>query len=629
MKRKSKLFSFLACFDNFRDPKKSDGTDFMREKIRNVAIIAHIDHGKTTLIDQLLKQANLFRENEVTAERMMDSNDLEKERGITIYAKHTSLPYEGYTINLIDTPGHADFSGEVERVLGMVQSVLLLVDAQEGPMPQTRFVLSKSLKMGLKPIVIINKIDKPNADPDHALNLTFDLFVELGADDRQLDFPHIYASGVMGYAIRELNDPKVDLSPLFQLIIEKVSPPEGEEDEPFLMQVSTLSYNDFLGRQVTGRILAGSVSQGQTVLLAGREREELCKISRVEGYRGIKKVELPLGITGDIVNLSGLQNAMIGDTICDPSRQTRLPAIPLDEPTISIRFSVNSSPLVGKEGKHVTMNKIRERLQKEKRANISYRIEEDEDETIQVCGRGELHLSILIETMRREGYEFSISKPEVVFKKEGANLQEPFEELFIEVPEEHSGSVIEQLSRRKGELQTLSTNEHQITSIHFLIPMRGLMGFRSPFLTMTRGKGILTSLFHSYQDYRGEMEGRHQGVLISNCSGEATAYSLFALQERGSLFISPGQQVYEGMIIGEHSRENDLVVNPVRGKQLTNIRAAGSDENIVLTPPVVLTLERAIGYIESDELLEITPRSIRMRKRELSENERKKRSRSS
>ncbi len=599
-----------------------------RTNIRNIAIIAHIDHGKTTLIDQLLKQANLFRENEATDERMMDSNDLEKERGITIFAKHTSLPYKDTVINIIDTPGHADFSGEVERVLGMVQSVLLLVDAQEGPMPQTRFVLSKSLKMGLKPILVINKIDKPNANPDRALNLTFDLFVELGANNEQLDFKHIYASGIGGYAIKELGDEKVDMTPLFDLILEGVEPPAGDENGLFLMQVSTLSYSDYLGRQVTGRILSGSVKPNQQVLLSGENgKSELCKISKVEGYSGIRKVDLQEGFTGDIVSLSGLANAMIGDTISDPNNHERLPPIPLDEPTISVKFMVNSSPLVGKEGKHVTMNKIRERLLKEKRANISYRITDNGEETIEVCGRGELHLSVLIETMRREGYEFSISKPVVVLKKIDGQVFEPFERVFIEVPEEFSGTVIETLSRRKGEMQNLSTNEHGISSIEFVMPMRGLMGYRNDFLTQTRGKGILTSLFHAYEPFKGEIAGRHNGVLISNSAGQATAYSIFTLQDRGIMFIQPGQDIYEGMVIGEHNRENDLVVNPVRPKQLTNIRASGSDENILLTPPRMLNLEQAIDFIEKDELIEVTPKSIRLRKQELSEGDRKKRGR--
>ena len=599
-----------------------------RQNIRNIAIIAHIDHGKTTLIDQLLKQVNLFRENEATDERMMDSNDLEKERGITIFAKHTSLPYKDTVINIIDTPGHADFSGEVERVLGMVQSVLLLVDAQEGPMPQTRFVLSKSLKMGLKPILVINKIDKPNANVDRALNLTFDLFVELGATDEQLDFKHIYASGIGGYAIKEMDDEKVDMTPLFDMILDAVEAPKGDEKGLFLMQVSTLSYSDYLGRQVTGRVLSGSVKPGQQVLLSGENgKSELYKITKVEGYRGIKKVEFQEGTTGDIICLSGLTNAMIGDTVSDPNNSKRLPPIPLDEPTISVKFMVNSGPLVGKEGKHVTMNKIRERLLKEKRANISYKINDSGDDAIEVCGRGELHLSVLIETMRREGYEFSISKPVVVLKKIDGEIFEPFERVFIEVPEEFSGSIIETLSKRKGEMQNLSTNEHGISSIEFVMPMRGLMGYRSDFLTQTKGKGILTSLFHSYQPHKGEIEGRHNGVLISNSAGQATAYSIFALQDRGIMFIQPGQEIYEGMVIGEHNRDNDLVVNPVRGKQLTNVRASGSDENIILTPPRILNLEQAIDFIELDELIEVTPKSIRLRKAELTENERKRRGR--
>jgi GTP-binding protein len=600
-----------------------------RKNIRNIAIIAHIDHGKTTLIDQLLKQANLFRENEATDERMMDSNDLEKERGITIFAKHTSLPFKDTIINIIDTPGHADFSGEVERVLGMVQSVLLLVDAQEGPMPQTRFVLSKSLKMGLKPILVINKIDKPNANVDRALNLTFDLFVELGANDAQLDFKHIYASGIGGYAINDIADEKKDMTPLFDLIVNAVEPPSGDENGLFLMQVSTLSYSDYLGRQVTGRVLSGSVKPGQQVLLSGSNgKSESYKVTKVEGYRGIKKVEFQEGCTGDIICISGLTNAMIGDTVSDPNNHERLPPIPLDEPTISVKFMVNSSPLVGKEGKHVTMNKIRERLLKEKRANISYRINDSGDDAIEVCGRGELHLSVLIETMRREGYEFSISKPVVVLKKIEGEIYEPFERVFIEVPEEFSGSIIETLSKRKGEMQNLSTNEHGISSIEFIMPMRGLMGYRSDFLTQTKGKGILTSLFHSYEPHKGEIEGRHNGVLISNSMGQATAYSIFSLQERGVMFIQPGQEIYEGMVIGEHNRDNDLVVNPVRGKQLTNVRASGSDENIILTPPRILNLEQAIDFIEVDELIEVTPKSIRLRKQELTENERKRRGRS-
>ncbi len=600
-----------------------------RKNIRNIAIIAHIDHGKTTLIDQLLKQANLFRENEATDERMMDSNDLEKERGITIFAKHTSLPFKDTIINIIDTPGHADFSGEVERVLGMVQSVLLLVDAQEGPMPQTRFVLSKSLKMGLKPILVINKIDKPNANVDRALNLTFDLFVELGANDAQLDFKHIYASGIGGYAINDIADEKKDMTPLFDLIVNAVEPPSGDENGLFLMQVSTLSYSDYLGRQVTGRVLSGSVKPGQLVLLSGSNgKSESYKVTKVEGYRGIKKVEFQEGSTGDIICISGLTNAMIGDTVSDPNNHERLPPIPLDEPTISVKFMVNSSPLVGKEGKHVTMNKIRERLLKEKRANISYRINDSGDDAIEVCGRGELHLSVLIETMRREGYEFSISKPVVVLKKIEGEIHEPFERVFIEVPEEFSGSIIETLSKRKGEMQNLSTNEHGISSIEFIMPMRGLMGYRSDFLTQTKGKGILTSLFHSYEPHKGEIEGRHNGVLISNSMGQATAYSIFSLQERGIMFIQPGQEIYEGMVIGEHNRDNDLVVNPVRGKQLTNVRASGSDENIILTPPRILNLEQAIDFIEVDELIEVTPKSIRLRKQELTENERKRRGRS-
>lgn len=597
-----------------------------REKIRNIAIIAHIDHGKTTLLDSLLKQANIFRENELIPERIMDSNDQEKERGITIFAKHTSLFFEDFKINIIDTPGHADFSGEVERILGMVNSVLLLVDAQEGPMPQTRFVLSKSLQMGLKPIVVLNKIDRPHADPDRVLNETFDLFAELGANDEQLDFRYCYASGLSGFAMQHLNDPRLNMRPLFELIISAVLPPAGSEESPFLMQAATISYDDYVGRQACGRILEGVVRKGQPIVHVDESgNQKRCTVVKIEGHLGIHKVEMEEAAVGDIVSLSGIADVTIGDTLCDPREIVCLPRIKIDEPTISVDFTVNSSPFVGRGGKHVTMNKIRARLEREKRSNISLRIEDDkEQDFITVAGRGELHLAVLIEAMRREGYEFSISKPKVITKEIDGVKCEPIERVHIEVPEEFAGSVIEELSRRRGEMQQLHTNEHKITRIEFLLPTRGLMGYRNEFLTMTRGLGILTSIFEEFSPWRGAIPGRVRGVLISINAGKTSGYACFNLQDRGVLFVSPGEEVYEGMVVGENSRDNDLIVNVTKGKQLTNVRASGSDENIILIPARKFTLEQAIDYIQDDELIEVTPDAIRMRKRFLTENERKR-----
>lgn len=599
-----------------------------REKIRNIAIVAHIDHGKTTMLDSMLKQANIFRANQVVAERMMDSNDQERERGITIFAKHTSIPYLDYHINIIDTPGHADFSAEVERILGMVSTVLLLVDAQEGPMPQTRFVLSKSLKMGLKPIVVVNKIDRPFADPDRALDLTFDLFTELGATDEQLDFSYCYASGLSGFATKHIDDPRVDMKPLFDLIVEKVAPPPGDVNAPFLMQASTLFYDDYVGRQACGRILNGKVSKGQTIAHVNRDGKSVrAQITKIEGHRGLEKIELQEAACGDIVVLSGMPEVMIGDTLCDVSKPVTLPPIQLDEPTISIDIAVNSSPFAGRSGKHVTMNKLRERLEREKKANISLRIDLEDAEFITVQGRGELHLSVLIEAMRREGFEMSLSKPKVILKQENGVTLEPIERVSIEVPETYAGPIIEEMSKRKGEMQHLETSAEGITKLEFMIPTRGLMGYRNDFLTKTRGLGILTSLFDHYGEFKGAIQGRLPGVLISSNTGKATGYAAFTLQERGALFVGPGDEVYEGMIVGEHARDNDLVINICKEKQLTNVRASGSDENIILTPPQKFTLERAINYIESDELVEVTPGVIRMRKKYLTENDRKKYSR--
>lgn len=598
-----------------------------KDHIRNIAIVAHIDHGKTTLLDALLKQSNIFRKNQAVGERMMDSYDQEKERGITIFAKHTSVFFDDYKINIIDTPGHADFSAEVERILGMVSTVLLLIDAQEGPMPQTRFVLSKSLKMGLKPIVVVNKIDRPFATPDQALDLTFDLFSELGATNEQLDFHYCYASGLTGFAIKGINDERVDMRPLFEMIVEHVAPPVGEEAEPFLMQASTIFYDDYVGRQACGRIRCGKITKGDYVMHVDRNgTQKRCQITRIEGHIGLEKHEIDVGYTGDIVILSGIPDVTIGDTLCDPTKIVSLPPILLDEPTVSIDITVNTSPFVGRSGKHVTMNKLRERFEREKRANISLKIDfaSTDQEVVTVAGRGELHLAVLVEAMRREGFEMSLSKPRVIIKEQDGVKLEPFEMATVEVPEEYAGGVIEELSRRKGEMQSLVTTPEGVTRMQFLIPTRGLMGYRSAFLTQTRGLGILTSIFEAYSPLAGAIPGRKLGVMISNAAGRSTPYAAFSLQERGVLFVGPGDEVYEGMVVGEHSRDNDLVINVTREKQLTNVRASGCDENIILVPPRRFTLEQAMDYIQDDELVEVTPAQIRMRKRYLSEGDRKR-----
>jgi GTP-binding protein len=560
----------------------------------------------------------------------MDSYDQEKERGITIFAKHTCVFHDDYKINIIDTPGHADFSGEVERVLGMVNSVLLLIDAQEGPMPQTRFVLSAALKMGLSPIVVLNKIDRPHANPDRALNQTFDLFLELGANDEQLDFSYIYASGVNGYAIAKLGDTPKDLGPLFDLIIKVAPAPPGNLELPFLMQAATISYDDYVGRQACGRILEGKIAKGGTVVRIDRNgNHSNHKIAKIEGHLGLKKVELEIAGAGDIVTLSGIPEVEIGDTLSDIEHIVQLPPITLAEPTVSVEFIVNTSPFAGKDGKHITMNKLRERLMKEKRANISLKIDEipGRDDAIRVCGRGELHLAVLIEAMRRENFEMGISKPKVITKEVDGVLLEPMERVHVEVPENFSGTVIEDLSRRKGEMRSLTTSEHGLTTMQFLVPTRGLMGYRNDFLTRTSGLGILTSIFEVFAPWKGDLAGRTRGVMISNSGGKANGYGLFNLQDRGSLFVKPGDEVYDGMVVGEHARDNDIVVNATKAKQLTNIRAAGSDENIILTPPRKFTLEQAIDYIDDDELVEVTPNFIRLRKIFLNENDRKRHSR--
>lgn len=596
-------------------------------KIRNIAIIAHIDHGKTTLLDGIMKTTQTFQEHEEVPDRIMDSNDQEKERGITIFAKHTSVVYKDVKINIIDTPGHADFSGEVERILGMVNSVLLLVDAREGPMPQTRFVLKKALEAGLCPIVVINKIDRPHSDPDRVLNEVFDLFIELGATDEQTDFAHCYASAIKGYALEEPDDEPKDLTPLFNLILDKAPPPTGDPDAPFLMQCATLHYDKYLGRQATGRIMNGSVKMGDEVICIDRDGVEIKKrITRIETYLGIVKVEQQEAFCGDIVCLTGFEKVLVGDTLCSPKKIVKLKAIDLEEPTLSVDFMVNSCPFSGKDGKHLTMNKIKDRLQEEKKANISLRISLDSEdkEKVTVAGRGELHLAVLIESMRRENFEMCISKPKVLLKMIDGKKHEPIERVYIEVPEEYSGTLIEELSMRKGEMQSLETDEHGNTKMEFLMPTRGLMGWRGSFLTKTRGQGILTSLFDSFAPWKGDIPHRSRGVFISNQTGRVNGYACFNLQDRGTLFVKPGDDVYEGMIVGENSRTNDLVVNVIKGKQLTNVRSSGTDEMIQLTPPRTFILEQAIDYIADDELLEVTPTNIRLRKRILKESDRKR-----
>ncbi|HRW58428.1 MAG TPA: translational GTPase TypA [Chlamydiales bacterium] len=597
------------------------------EKIRNIAIIAHIDHGKTTMLDSLLRQSQIFQSHEIPPERAMDSYDQEKERGITIFSKHTSIYFNDYKINIIDTPGHADFSGEVERVLGMINSVILLVDAKEGPMPQTRFVLKKSLEMGLCPIVVLNKIDRPHANPERALNLTFDLFVELGATDKQLDFPYCYASGLDGFAYLDENHPKKDMKELFELIVDKVPAPTGDLDAPFLMQVATIDYDDYLGRQACGRILEGTIKKNDLIQCINHQGQKVnFRAQKIEGYSGLKKVEMESAGVGDIVAIAGMETVTIGDLFCN-EKNTKTPSpISIEEPTLSIDIMVNSSPFAGRDGKNLTMNKIKDRLLHEKKSNVTLKIDlpEKEIDKITVSGRGELHLAILLEAMRREGYEITVSKPQVILKQIDGQTCEPIELAHIEVPEEFSGSVIKEVSKRKGELQSLHTNEHLISIMDFLIPTRGLMGLNSVLLSMSRGLAILTSIFEKFAPHKGPIPARLEGSLISMNAGDANPYACFNLQKRGALFIAPGSGVYEGMIVGENNKENDLIVNITKGKQLNNIRSAGKDENIILTPPIRFTLEEAINYIKDDEYVEITPKHIRLRKKYLNEIDRKR-----
>jgi GTP-binding protein len=601
-------------------------------KIRNIAIIAHVDHGKTTLVDQLLRQAGTFADHQQLNDRVMDSNDIEKERGITILAKNCSIRYDDTHINIVDTPGHADFGGEVERVLSMVDGVLLLVDAVEGPMPQTRFVTKKALAQGLKPIVVVNKVDRPSARVDEVLNMTFDLFVELGATDDQLDFPVVYASGLQGFSGLSPDVREGDMKPLFNAILEHIPVRDDDPNAGLQLQICSLDYSTYVGRIGIGRIHRGRIKAGQNVVMRlGPEGEILSrKINQVLKFEGLERCLVDEAEAGDIVLINGIEDIGIGYTICDAQNPEALEAIEVDEPTLTMNFCVNTSPFAGKEGKFVTSRQIRERLKKELNHNVALRVQETADETVfEVSGRGELHLTILLENMRREGYELAVSRPRVVVKEINGEKHEPFEMLTVDVEDPHQGGVMEELGRRKGEMLNMSSDGMGRTRLEYRIPARGLIGFQGEFLTMTRGTGLMSHIFDSYQPVKpGNLGERRNGVLISQDNGEAVAYSLDKLQERGQMFVSPGDPVYEGMLIGIHSRDNDLIVNPIKTKQLTNVRASGKDEAIVLTPPIRVSLEYAIEFIADDELVEITPKSIRLRKRYLTENERKKASRS-
>ncbi|HFC8838899.1 GTP-binding protein TypA [Neisseria sp. HMSC075C10] len=596
------------------------------KQIRNIAIIAHVDHGKTTLVDQLLRQSGTFRSNQQVEERVMDSNDLEKERGITILAKNTAIEYEGYHINIVDTPGHADFGGEVERVLGMVDCVVLLVDAQEGPMPQTRFVTKKALALGLKPIVVINKIDKPSARPSWVIDQTFELFDNLGATDEQLDFPIVYASGLSGFAKLDENDESSDMRPLFDTILKHTPAPSGSADETLQLQISQLDYDNYTGRLGIGRILNGRIKPGQVVAVMNHEEQVAQgRINQLLGFQGLERVPLEEAEAGDIVIISGIEDIGIGVTITDKDNPKGLPMLSVDEPTLTMDFMVNTSPLAGTEGKFVTSRQIRDRLQKELLTNVALRVEDTADaDVFRVSGRGELHLTILLENMRREGFELAVGKPRVVFREINGQKCEPYENLTVDVPDDNQGAVMEELGRRRGELTNMESDGNGRTRLEYHIPARGLIGFQGEFLTLTRGTGLMSHVFDDYAPVKPDMPGRHNGVLVSQEQGEAVAYALWNLEDRGRMFVSPNDKVYEGMIIGIHSRDNDLVVNPLKGKKLTNVRASGTDEAVRLTTPIKLTLEGAVEFIDDDELVEITPQSIRLRKRYLSELERRR-----
>ncbi len=610
----------LSCFE-----KK-----FVIENLRNIAIIAHVDHGKTTLVDKLLQQSGTLGDRAEIVERMMDSNDLEKERGITILSKNTALRWNDYRINIVDTPGHADFGGEVERVLSMVDSVLLLVDAVDGPMPQTRFVTAKAFAMGFKPIVVINKIDRPGARPDWVLDQTFELFDNLGATDEQLDFPVVYASALNGFAGLEADVTGGDMTPLFQAIIDNVSHPDVDPDAPFQLQVSSLDYNSYVGLIGIGRIKQGKVSKNTVVKVIDAEGGiRNGRILQPLGFNGLERVEVDVAQAGDIIAFTGMDRLNISDTLCDPENVVALPPLTVDEPTVSMTFGVNDSPFAGKEGKYVTSRNINDRLQEELLHNVALRVEQTDDpDKFRVSGRGELHLGILIETMRREGFELAVSRPEVVVRGEGDNREEPYESLTVDVEEQHQGAVMEKLGERRGDLKNMVPDGKGRLRLEYIIPSRGLIGFQTEFMTLTSGTGLLYHTFDHYGPYRNERIGqRNNGVLVSMASGKALSYALFNLQDRGKLFIGHAEEVYEGMILGIHSRNSDLVVNPTKAKQLTNIRAAGTDENLILVRPIRMTLEQALEFIDDDELVEVTPESIRIRKRLLTENERKRASR--
>ncbi len=597
-----------------------------RENLRNVAIIAHVDHGKTTLVDQLLRQSGVFRENEAVAERVMDSNDLERERGITILSKNTAVMYNGTKINIVDTPGHADFGGEVERILMMVDGVLLLVDAFEGCMPQTRFVLKKALGLGKKPIVVLNKIDRPGARPEEVVDEVLDLFIELGADDDQLEFPVIYASARDGFASNDPYEQGTDMKPLFEAIINEVPAPQGDLDGEMQILFSNIDYDDYVGRIGIGRVERGSVKSGQSAVLCCRDGStKNVKLTKLYQFEGLKRVECESAGLGDIICVSGIGDLNIGETVCSPDKVEPLPFVKIDEPTVSMMFMVNNSPFAGKEGKYVTSRNIRDRLFKEVETNVALRVEETESaDTFRVSGRGELHLSILIETMRRENYEFQVSRPSVIMKKIDGVLCEPIELLIIEVPESYVGAVMEKLGSRKAELVNMGTRESGVTHIEFKIPARGLMGYRSEFMTDTNGNGIMNHVFDGYEPIKGEIISRHQGSLIAHETGETTTYGLFAAQERGRLFIGAGVPVYEGMICGASPKAEDIVVNVCKKKHITNTRASGSDDALKLTPHTVLSLEQCLEFIADDELVEVTPSNVRMRKMILNKEQRMK-----
>ncbi|GAA6794982.1 translational GTPase TypA [Helicobacter pylori] len=595
------------------------------KNIRNIAVIAHVDHGKTTLVDGLLSQSGTFSEREKVDERVMDSNDLERERGITILSKNTAIYYKDTKINIIDTPGHADFGGEVERVLKMVDGVLLLVDAQEGVMPQTKFVVKKALSFGICPIVVVNKIDKPAAEPDRVVDEVFDLFVAMGASDKQLDFPVVYAAARDGYAMKSLDDEKKNLEPLFETILEHVPSPIGSVDEPLQMQIFTLDYDNYVGKIGIARVFNGSVKKNESVLLMKSDgSKENGRITKLIGFLGLARTEIENAYAGDIVAIAGFSAMDVGDSVVDPANPMPLDPMHLEEPTMSVYFAVNDSPLAGLEGKHVTANKLKDRLLKEMQTNIAMKCEEMGEGKFKVSGRGELQITILAENLRREGFEFSISRPEVIIKEENGVKCEPFEHLVIDTPQDFSGAIIERLGKRKAEMKAMNPMSDGYTRLEFEIPARGLIGYRSEFLTDTKGEGVMNHSFLEFRPFSGSVESRKNGALISMENGEATAFSLFNIQERGTLFINPQTKVYVGMVIGEHSRDNDLDVNPIKSKHLTNMRASGSDDAIKLTPPRTMVLERALEWIEEDEILEVTPLNLRIRKKILDPNMRKR-----